>query len=295
MKQRAQKRRYAKKRKSPYHNSKIKTIQNGGSSSSQSNIEFEIESTRELPVQQTVKEAPGNAKVLKPLLNRSKEKLQNSVFSSKNSNRITRNQSLKLGIRKDTCISKASGFKIMNFDLLNAFIVENVVCKRCKKGKLSFEEDPSKKKGLAEKLMMTCSNCKHTSSFYTSPQSSSSTSKSFDINVRSVFASQPIGHTGLKKFCANMGLVQPIHKTPYNTIQKKLSSTSVEQAEKIMCEAADRLRTIVLEEHADNIEVFENGNLIAKVAVTVDGTWQRRGHCSKIGVVFVLAAAQVKF
>ena len=57
-----------------------------------------------------------------------------------------------------------------------------------------------------------------------------------------------------------------------------------------MCEAADRLRSVVMEEDGNSIEVLENGTLIAKVAVTVDGTWQRRGHCSKIGVVFVLSA-----
>jgi len=30
---------------------------------------------------------------------------------------------------------------------------------------------------------------------------------------------------------------------------------------------------------------------MAKVAVTVDGTWQKRGHSSKIGVVFVISMA----
>ena len=30
---------------------------------------------------------------------------------------------------------------------------------------------------------------------------------------------------------------------------------------------------------------------MAKVAVTVDGTWQKRGHSSKIGVVFVISVA----
>ncbi|CAH3044759.1 unnamed protein product, partial [Pocillopora meandrina] len=35
----------------------------------------------------------------------------------------------------------------------------------------------------------------------------------------------------------------------------------------------------------------ENGTEVAKVAVTVDGTWQKRGHSSKIGVVFVISVA----
>ena len=41
-------------------------------------------------------------------------------------------------------------------------------------------------------------------------------------------------------------------------------------------------------EQANNIEE-EDGFKIAKVAISVDGTWQKRGHSSKIGVVFVIS------
>lgn len=52
--------------------------------------------------------------------------------------------------------------------------------------------------------------------------------------------------------------------------------------------AAKRLREKIAKEQPDNIE-DENDVEIAKVAVTVDGTWQKRGHSSKIGVVFVIS------
>ena len=42
--------------------------------------------------------------------------------------------------------------------------------------------------------------------------------------------------------------------------------------------------------HPNSIE-DENGTELAKVAVSVDGTWQKRGHSSKIGVVFVISVA----
>ena len=32
-----------------------------------------------------------------------------------------------------------------------------------------------------------------------------------------------------------------------------------------------------------------NNKQVAKVAASVDGTWQKRGHNSKIGVVFILS------
>ena len=56
-----------------------------------------------------------------------------------------------------------------------------------------------------------------------------------------------------------------------------------------MKETADRLKQIILEEEPENIECDKDGNIIAHVAVTVDGTWQKRGHSSKIGVVFVIS------
>ena len=34
---------------------------------------------------------------------------------------------------------------------------------------------------------------------------------------------------------------------------------------------------------------MDGEKLIANVAVTVDNTWQKRGHSSKIGVVFVIS------
>ena len=40
--------------------------------------------------------------------------------------------------------------------------------------------------------------------------------------------------------------------------------------------------------HPDDIEM-DGGEMIANVSVTVDGTWQKRGYPSKIGVVFVIS------
>ncbi len=40
--------------------------------------------------------------------------------------------------------------------------------------------------------------------------------------------------------------------------------------------------------HPDDIEV-DGEDIIANVAITDDGTWQKRGHSSKIGVVFVIS------
>ena len=52
---------------------------------------------------------------------------------------------------------------------------------------------------------------------------------------------------------------------------------------------AEGLVKIVEEEEPTKIEVTKDGKIVAKAAVTVDGTWQKRGHSSRVGVVFVIA------
>ena len=94
-------------------------------------------------------------------------------------------------------------------------------------------------------------------------------------------------HSGLKRFLGDMDLPAPINATAYNRTLINISSVSVKLAEQQMKEAADRLKKLVLDEEPENIELSPAGDMIAQVAVSVDGTWQRTSHCSKIGVVFV--------
>ena len=55
-----------------------------------------------------------------------------------------------------------------------------------------------------------------------------------------------------------------------------------------MHEAAVRLVALTKEENLEQFIETPFGKL-AHVVVTVDGTWQRRGHSSKTGVIFVLS------
>ena len=56
-----------------------------------------------------------------------------------------------------------------------------------------------------------------------------------------------------------------------------------------MNKAAIQLKDITKIEDSNRVKIAANGQEIADVAVSVDGTWQKRGHSSKIGVVFVLS------
>ena len=70
-----------------------------------------------------------------------------------------------------------------------------------------------------------------------------------------------------------MDLPAPVTKKSFNNILNLLSKQSDKQAEIIMKKATDRLKYIILEEEPENIECYKDGNIIAHVAVTVDGTW----------------------
>ena len=89
---------------------------------------------------------------------------------------------------------------------------------------------------------------------------------------------------GLAKFCGTMDLPPPIHNKLYSRVLKNLKIKSEKAAEKIIKEAADRLLSSC---SPDDIEVDLNGVMTARVAVTLDGTWQKRGHSSKHGFVYL--------
>ena len=138
-------------------------------------------------------------------------------------------------------------------------------------------EDMHHRKGLAAKLLLKCSNCNNEAAFYTSEKVSekkNATYKPSRVNVRSVYASQSLGNAGLRRFCANMGLPPPIGPKPYNNILKKFCEESVKLADELMCQSGKRLFDIILKEEPDNIEMANNGQMLANVPVTVDGTWR---------------------
>lgn len=58
--------------------------------------------------------------------------------------------------------------------------------------------------------------------------------------------------------------------------------------EKILNKAAKYLTEHVKKLHPTDI-INTNGKPVAKVPVTVDGTWMRRGHNSKQGVVLIMS------
>ena len=223
------------------------------------------------------------------LKNMSAEKLRNSDFNKLTQGRIiTRSLSRKFALHAKLSVEPAHGMKLQDFSILSTCLEEVAVCRSCmsQKSKLKIFQCNKRKNGLAESLFVRCLNCGFKTDFWSS-KALPGKRGSFEVNRRSVIAS--VGRKNLSKFCAKMNLPSPVTKKSYNNHIKAIKKVLVEQAEDKMNAAASRLRGIIETEEPENITIDEAGNTIASVAVTVDGTWQKRGHTSKIGVVFILS------
>jgi len=238
-----------------------------------------------------------NHQAFKVLRNKTEEKLNNTPFTeienSPSKRQKTRSTTAKLGLNKTQKGSKpATGYKLVDFELLQSQLSSFAVCGQCKKkDTIEILTDNNKNPyGLAEQFVLSCRVCDFTQNCYTSKKAVQNGHKSsYDVNIRSVLASQAMGRTQLGHFCATMDLPQPVTSNAYISIQKKLLEKADVQAEKIMNDAAHRLFEITRKHNPENISNSEEHGELANVAVTVDGTWQRRGHSSKHGVVFVLS------
>lgn len=147
---------------------------------------------------------------------------------------------------------------------------------------VSFEEFCGQKQGFGEFLRLTCKNCGHSQNF----QSSKRVKGSYESNVRSVLASQPIGRAGLQTFAGIMNLPKPLSKRSYNDTQDKFLDQAKLISEELLNQSAKTLFEITSKNNPENIVEYENEKY-AKVAVSVDGTWMGRGHQSKLGAIFV--------
>ena len=185
---------------------------------------------------------------------------------------------------------KAHGFKLPDAELLSQCISKSAICSSCKnpKSQLQLFQENSNRDGLAELLYLKCSSCDRITPLQTSKRLGGKGGGAHEVNRRSVLSSHQWGCAGLAKFCAGMDLPPPVTKKAYNQHMKKIQKSSINNAEQLMCDAAERLTNLVSSEEEDCV-VEINGQKATKVAVSMDGTWQKRGLSSKIGVVFAVS------
>ncbi|XP_068700909.1 uncharacterized protein [Montipora foliosa] len=222
--------------------------------------------------------------------NMSEAKLLNSSFGNFDHGEgvITRSQSNSPATHAHD--EKAHGFKVQDAELLSQCISKSAICSSCRNSKSNLQlfQDSSSRDGLAELLYLKCSFCHTITALQTSRRLGGKGGGAYEVNRRSVLSSHQWGRAGLAKFCAGMELPPPVTKKAYNQNMIQIERMAINNAEKLMCEAAERLTQLASRENEESM-VDIDGHSIAKVAVSIDGTWQKRGHSSKIGVVFAVS------
>ena len=100
----------------------------------------------------------------------------------------------------------------------------------------------------------------------------------FDINKRIILSFREIGkgYSALEDFCGVMNMTPPMAKTTY---YKHIPSVH----EAYVTTASESMKTAVNELKEDVTQMID-------IDVSVDGTWQRRGHASLNGVTTVISA-----
>ncbi|XP_075736299.1 uncharacterized protein LOC119161920 [Rhipicephalus microplus] len=172
-------------------------------------------------------------------------------------------------------------------------VVAGAACPVCHESKLAVRAPNKKRKGLSAFLELHCENAECSESILSSAYSSKrvasdggrGASRSYDsgssrdafaVNLKVVLAARAvgIGHEQLSRFCAVVGLPNPMHHKTFHAIGKKIHSAAV----KAVCENMQRARSVTK-------EVAGNSD----VPVMFDGTWQKRGHKSHNGVGTVVS------
>ena len=99
--------------------------------------------------------------------------------------------------------------------------------------RLELYERPPKRIGLSEKLFLKCTVCSTITELSTSPGVKMNARMVAEVNLRSVFASQAIGHSGLSKFFSDMNMAPPVSQAPYSRITKNFWKIAKEQADDV--------------------------------------------------------------
>ena len=223
-------------------------------------------------------------------LSKSEEKLKrNCPLTEIETNEVlTRSKTIKLGRSHttQTTTTKIHDNKLVDSTLPQNFLFNSAVCSSCKnkRSKLELWQDNSRRQGLKETLFSKCTHCGTMVSFDTS---NISQTKHIEVNVRLVQAGLVTGNglSSLQKLCGILNLPKFLTTKNYNKILKHLAKESIKGTETVMKKSVENLKEIL---EADG-KIPDNDGCY-HLAVTLDGTWQKRyGFNCLHGVIFLMS------
>ena len=182
----------------------------------------------------------------------------------------------------ETLTERPEGYRLFDMDIFQE-ILSAVLCPECCNEGLTVEEDDTKRKGLANFILVKCTNCGFTLQKYTSKTVQNIGKpgmQSFDANLRSAYAfiRCGLGHRGIEKFCGMMNMPPPMARKNYDKLSNKI------------CDVVEKVAKSSMLEAASNLKQTKGTD----VGVSVDGTWQKRGFSSLDGVVVTISVSSGK-
>ena len=162
---------------------------------------------------------------------------------------------------------------MIDLSILCQFFELNISCQECKQHAISNSLAVEKKSGFSHILQLNCEACEFQSTLETSKKvdGTGSGRASNEVNLQMVIFARSIGrgYSVLENFSACLNSPQPMTKKNYKKAFSKVLAANKEAAKESMEAAA--------------IEIKTYG--VSKCAVSLDGSWQRRGHSSHHGIV----------
>jgi hypothetical protein len=160
------------------------------------------------------------------------------------------------------------GFRLFDVGILASVFVQFSKCPECG-GPLTLMENSEKKKGLSSNFSLEC-QCSFSFSFYSSKFVCDV--KGYEVNTRFVLGMRQIGcgYEDASHFCGVMNMPSPMNLKAYQGQVDTLRLASELESNLSMERAAAELR---------------GENEVTDVNIMIDGTWQKRGHSSLMGVV----------
>lgn len=148
-----------------------------------------------------------------------------------------------------------------------------------------MEGGPSLRAGSACYLELSCSVCGKVGDGYTSKKSGL-TATGYDVNRHLVTAATVcgLGYQQTSRFCAIMNMPKPMSESVWYDYKRTIHTGAKSAADRHLLEAVEQVHQTYTEMHL--AEPGDGG--VIDISVSIDGSWQKRGHTSHNGIVTVI-------
>ena len=169
-----------------------------------------------------------------------------------------------------------------------SYLLKTLCCPSCKQDGVTVTIDQHKGMAFSVYCSLYCTSCEQTiSESYLSDRVGGTATKNapFEVNVRALLALMGIGcgFSAMKEWSSVMNFPRVGNKSSYQKTKAKIVEGSKETCGKIMSQSA-----IVVRQKYAEAGVLPDSDGILDIAVSFDGSWQRRGHSSHNGIATVI-------